>query len=102
MLFEDQLPFWRDTVVIGGWHGGKIVAIGIVTIGFVDDIRLIQPFTIAIGHAIAQMNAIPGNAHDPPNYVKSRFSRAQKDNNISSPYSPTSKQGTTPIRRRPK
>src|SRR5438270_894277 len=83
VLRHRELPFRGDITVVGRRDVREVIAVGIVRIKTgVQNIWLIEFLTIAINHAVAQMNAIARNSYDSFDDVKIRFSRRQKYDDI--------------------
>ena len=84
VLRHSQLPLRSHVAIVGRRDRRKIVAVGIIRISAcLQHIRLVQLFTVAIDHPVAQVNSVSGNAHDPLHYVKVRLGRGEKYHDVS-------------------
>src|SRR5664279_3846919 len=74
-------PFRRYVFVIADGHAGEIIAVPVV-IALADDIRLIQAFSVAVHHAVLQMNPVARDTHDAFDDVETGLRWRDEDKDI--------------------
>src|SRR5581483_874255 len=98
VLLQHQLPIWKKIVVFGRRDRGEVIAIRVIAVRTaVNDVRLVKLFSVAIDHAIAQMDAIPRHSDDALHHVQPRLSRRQENHDVASPDVAIGQQGAHPL-----